>query len=399
MPLRSGRDAQRNEQKEREIRELLPIFARVPDLPPERMTEAVVAAGAYPARVTSFYVERILNGRPDDPLLDVVLPSVQESQAKQETWDANQDLAHRAVDSPFWSQKYPQEGLIRLNTFCSALCRYCYVREQTARRQSAKPIDLERIFAQLADDRARELREVILSGGDPLTSPPHLLKRIGAMFEECNEKRRQRRMVEVQLTVHTREPVWRPDYYLKNDQYAEAFASLRAYAYVFQVIHAREVTNEFRELVDLIAKCGSRKPLLLNQHPLFRGINASGAVLAELYEALTCAPSPIKPYYVVHPFDSGTLPKHRLSLPESQAVIQDLFRRVPGIMMPTLVVPTPCGKAYISPYEPLIPGTRKGRWQLRTKTGDLVDYVDLALADALPVLDNAATAALACQTN
>lgn len=361
-------------------KDLMLLLERVPGLPQQRILEAVEAAGAYPLRVTSFYLQEVLNGSPDDVLLDVVLPSAEEGETAAETWDANQ-ASVRIVDSALWSQKYAQEGLIRLNTHCSANCRYCYIREQTERRLPLDTKELERIFDQLAEERARELREVILSGGDPLTSKPALLSLVGKRLGYCNERRRERGMHPIQLTVHTREPVWRPDYFLQQwPEYEKAFADLDAYAYVFQVIHPREVTRQFQQLVAKISRAGNRSALLLNQHPLFRGINADTAILVELYQRLAEGLAPVKPYYVVHPFDSGTLARHRLPLPESQRLMQELFKSVPGILMPTLVVPTALGKAYVSPFEPLIPGSAPGRWRLRTKTGQEVDYVDLALA-------------------
>src|SRR6266404_442722 len=188
------------------IKDLRLILERVPGLPQERILEAMEAARAYPLRVTNFYLREVLNGSPDDPLLDVILPSAEERETPAETWDANQ-ASVRVVDSALWSQKYPQEGLIRLNTYCSALCRYCYVREQTERRLPLDTKELERIFEQLAEGRAREVCEVILSGGDPLTSKPVLLSLVGTRMRYCNDRRREHGMHPIQFTVHTREPV------------------------------------------------------------------------------------------------------------------------------------------------------------------------------------------------
>lgn len=202
------------------------MIDRVPTLPAARLEEAARASQVHPYRVTDFYLRRVLNGCADDPLLDVILPSDQELTGPAETWDQNQNLPARVVDSPLWSQKYPQEGLIRLSTYCSALCRYCYVREQTEKRQPASTEELTSIFDELSTPRAAELREVILSGGDPLTASPHLLSLIGDLLRLCNEKRRQLHLQSIQVTVHTREPVWRPDYYLSAaKQYESAFGT------------------------------------------------------------------------------------------------------------------------------------------------------------------------------
>jgi lysine 2,3-aminomutase len=357
---------------------------RIPSLSEAKIDEARRAALRYPFRITEFYLQNVLNGRADDPLLDVILPTDQESDSFQETWDANQTSADiKAIDSPLWSQKYPYEGVIRLTTECSSLCRYCYVREQTNRRRAASPIDIANIFEQLSHKQAADVREVIVSGGDPLMASPSILRLVGSSVANCNERRVASGMNRVIITIHTREPVWRPDHFLANwSEYKEVFSQLDAYAFVFQVIHPREVTSQFQELTFRITRAGRRTPLMLVQHPIFRGINDTVMLLAELYGRLAEGPAAIKPYYLVHGFDSGTLQKHRISLPETQAIVQSLGR-YPGIQVPTLVVPTPLGKAIVSPFQPLVQGSSPGRWKLFTKNGVEVDYVDLALANNL----------------
>jgi L-lysine 2,3-aminomutase len=373
-------EARVSQNRPRIYRDLKSLIVRVPDLQSSKLADALQAADQYPFRITSFYLDRVLNGRADDPLLDVVLPTSQEGLVQPETWDANQLADGRALDSPLWSQKYPQQGLIRLTTECSAHCRYCYLRERTAQRRPASKEEIAGIFRGLAHDRARDIREVILSGGDPLMVTPAVLQYLGGCFRLCNEERASRGAQEIRLNVHTREPVWRPDYYLSEwSRYMPAFSALGAYAYVLQVIHPRELTPEFEELLRRISDCGEQRPLLLNQHPLLKGVNADADVLAELYARLTDCNPRIKPYYAVHPFDSGTLPKHRLSLPESQTLMQELTHKLPGTMLPTLVVPTPLGKAYVLPYQRLVPGSAPGRWHLLTKTGVEVDYLDPGL--------------------
>lgn len=352
------------------------------NLEPHRLDEARIAARTHQFRLTRFYAENVLSGDANDPLLSLVLPSAKEVRSLAETWDRNQAEEWRIVDQPLFVQKYRHEALIRLTTQCSAYCRYCYIHEQTARRDPASSGFIAATFESLSKPAAADLREVILSGGDPLMVAPKTLSIVGSSLRTCNERRASRGMKPLCLAVHTREPIWRPNYFLDRwSDFEAAFATLGAYAYVFQIVHPREITPEFEELCLRIARAGSRSPLLLVQHPLFRGVNDSVKVLSELYLRLATAPAAVKPYYIVHPFDSGTLPEHRLSLPDSQRILQELHR-FPGIQTPTLVVPTPMGKCYVAPYQPLVQGSSPGYWELRTKNGDVVDYRDLAL---LPV--------------
>jgi hypothetical protein len=71
----------------------------------------------------------------------------------------------------------------------------------------------------------------------------------------------------------------------------------------------------------------------------------------------------------VHPFYNGTLPKHRLSITESQRIYRELVRR-PGCITPRLVIPTPRGKCPIGPNEQLV--FDGSEYVLTTKDGEVV---------------------------
>ena len=137
------------------------------------------------------------------------------------------------------------------------------------------------------------------------------------------------------------------------------------------VLHPREVTPEFVAACSTLAEVAgpTARPVLLSQHPLFRGVNDSVEVLTQLYDRLFSCSPPVLPYYLVHPFYNGTLPKHRLSVAESQKIYRELARR-PGCITPRLVVPTPLGKCQIGPYDEL---QKSGEtYMLTTKNGEVV---------------------------
>jgi L-lysine 2,3-aminomutase len=126
---------------------------------------------------------------------------------------------------------------------------------------------------------------------------------------------------------------------------------------IINVIHPREITREFEEAccwLTSIERSG-RRPVLKSQYPVFRGVNDSAAVLEELQMRLLDLKSPVLPYYMVHPFYNGTLPKHRMDLAETQSIYRELMRR-PGVLVPRLVVPTPDGKCVLGANEELIDG-------------------------------------------
>lgn len=137
-------------------------------------------------------------------------------------------------------------------------------------------------------------------------------------------------------------------------------------------MHPREVTQGLLDtLVTLTDLAEKRKPLMMLQHPLFRGINNDARIITEMYDRMDAGDVVVKPYYLIHPFPDGTLPQHRLTLKESQLILRNLAS-APGTRVPLLTVPTPMGKCVIGPWQELV--DRGGYYILHTKDGVPVEY-------------------------
>ena len=338
------------------------------------VTDAMAATMAgiaqrYTFRLPRFYAEKILLNDIHDPLWALALPNQGElADAGEERWDAFQ-LADRAVNHPRWIQKYRYEALLRVTDFCSGLCRYCYLknRDVTPGRISHQEIDAMFDQAEQSPQR-RELREIILSGGDPLAVPAAVLEHIARRMDRLNKTVARR----ITVTIHTREPVWYPQRILGNTALHQALKQLSPASYILHVVHPREVTPELHQaMLSLTELADSRRPLMMSQHPLFRGINDNASIITEMYDRMDSGPVVFKPYYLIHPFPDGTLPQHRLTLLESQKILRDLAS-APGTRVPLLTIPTPMGKCVIGPYEQLI--DRGGYYLLHTKDSVPVHY-------------------------
>lgn len=338
------------------------LHDHLPSLSAERWFEAEQVSELYDFRVPSFYVENVLSGEADDPLIDVVLPSKEELEDGDEKWDSTPS-PYRASNSPFWIQKYEYQGLIRLTTICSGLCRFCYLKKKNAVTAVMRADDVDTLFDDL-ERRGHKLQEIILSGGDPLCAPTATLERIGSRMSRLHSVFATRVPY---INIHTREPVWDPIRLMARDGLRRTLSLIKPKTILLNVLHPREVTPEFVEACSWLADAnGTQRPALLCQHPLFRGVNNSVEVLEELYDKLLAVSPPVLPYYMVHPFYNGTLTKHQLSVKESQTLYKQLIRR-PGCITPRLVVPTPWGKCVVGPHEEL---QRVGdAYQLTTKDG------------------------------
>jgi len=354
------------------VDELRRVLTTIDDLRAEEMREV---AERYPFRIPRFYVENVLLNDPSDPLWQLALPGKAEIyDAGTERWDAFQ-LAGKVAEHPRWIQKYRYEVLIRMTNFCSGLCRYCYLKNRENIEGFASHIEIDEMFDQAERSPNKgELREIVLSGGDPLTVPGEYLEHLAERIDRLN------RMLaggagggrRITVTVHTREPVWFPNRVMRTKGLLAGLRKLRPSSYILHVVHPREVTRELLDsLVVLTDLAEKRKPLMMMQHPLFRGINDDAAVITEMYDRMDAGNVVVKPYYLIHPFPDGTLPEHRLTLKESQRILRGLAS-APGTRVPLLTVPTPMGKCVIGPWEELV--DRGGYYLLHTKDGVAVEY-------------------------
>jgi lysine 2,3-aminomutase len=347
-----------------ELRALLPA---IDDGRAEEMRQTMAR---YPFRIPRYYIQQVLRNDPADPLWDLAIPGKTELlDAGTERWDAFQ-LAERVMDHPRWIQKYAYEVLLRTTNFCSGLCRYCYLKNRESIEGFLTHQEIDAMFdAAERSPHRRALREIVLSGGDPLTVPGEHLGHMADRIDRLNATVARR----ITVTIHTREPVWAPLRVMRTTRLLEGLARLKPSSYILHVVHPREVTPGLLECMAVLSGLGreARRPLMMTQHPLFRGINNDARTITDMYDALDSGDVVVKPYYLIHPFPDGTLPQHRLRLPESQEILRALGS-APGTRVPLLTVPTPMGKCVVGPYEQLV--DRGGYYVLYTKDSVPVEY-------------------------
>ncbi|NNM85839.1 MAG: hypothetical protein HKL96_08825 [Phycisphaerales bacterium] len=348
------------------ISQLREIFGAISDGQASMMQQV---ADRYTFRIPRFYLTHVLTNDPADPLWELALPGAAElGDPGTERWDAFQ-LPEKAVEHPRWVQKYRYEALLRITDYCSGLCRYCYLKNRDVTPGCISHHEIDDMFTQAeASPHRHRLRELIFSGGDPLAAPAAVIEHLADRVQRLN-KMVQRRIT---VSIHTREPVWNPDSVIERGHLLPALAKLAPSSYVLHVVHPREVTPELLQAMHaLVTNAVERPPLMMCQHPLFKGISDDAAIITEMYDRLDSGPVVMKPYYLIHPFPDGTLPQHRLTLLESQQILRKLAS-APGTRVPLLTVPTPMGKCVIGPWEELV--DRGGHYLLHTKDGVPVKY-------------------------
>jgi lysine 2,3-aminomutase len=219
-------------------------------------------------------------------------------------------------------------------------CRFCFRREQVG--PDGGLLSEAELAAAYDWFRARPaIREVILTGGDPLMLSPRRLGEIVAALSAIPH-------IEI-LRVHTRVPVADPQ--RLTEALAAALETEKSMWLVVHANHARELTEDARAALRRVLAHGIP---LLGQSVLLRGVNDSEAALEALFRAMVGAR--MKPYYL-HQLDAapGTARFH-VPIAEGQRLLAGLRGRVTGLAWPTYVLDIPGGHGKV-PIGPVYLGS------------------------------------------
>lgn len=281
--------------------------------------------GLFKIRATPYYAS-LAGGFPEDPIRRILMPKAAElaqgaQQMKDPLAEAENSVAPRIV------HRYSDRVLFLVTDFCSVYCRYCTRKHFTGQEQAfirsadyAKALDYIRSHPGI--------REVILSGGDPLTLSD---AQIGRVLEDL----RAIEHLEI-LRVGTRMPVVAP--MRITDSLVRV---LRASAPVYLMTHfnhPRELTAEAAKALSLLVDAGIP---VMNQMVLLNGVNNHPAIVQALSRRLLYLR--VKPYYMFQCDPSMGTDHLRTSIDDSLAIQRELWGHLSGLAMPTYAVDIPNG--------------------------------------------------------
>ena len=269
---------------------------------------------------------RALIQTPDDPIGLQVIPSPLELEtAPHERADPIGDDALSPV--PGIVHRYADRALLKPLLICPLYCRFCFRREHVG--PDGGLLDeaaLERAFNWLREHPA--IREVILTGGDPLMLSPRRLQHIMTELAAIPHV--------TTLRIHSRVPLAAPEKI--TDDLVRAMDTDKAVWLVMHANHAREFSPEGRAALRKIQRMGIP---VLGQSVLLHGVNDSEEALEDLFRAMV--ESRVKPYYL-HQLDPapGTSRFH-VPIERGRALLAGLRGRVTGLAWPTYVLDIPGG--------------------------------------------------------
>lgn len=296
------------------------VLLKALSLPASLLPAAEAACRDFPLRVPHHYLQRIVPGTLNDPLLRQILPLAEELSVTDGFGvDPVGDQQYMAV--PGLIHKYQRRVLLTLTGACAIHCRYCFRRHYPYTEANPAEDDWLASIAYLREHE--EVNEVILSGGDPLSLSDKRLTQLVARLEKIPHIER--------LRWHSRLPVVLPS------RLTPALISLWESSRLQQILvlhfnHPNEINSDIEQSLKLIT---GNTLTVLNQSVLLRGVNDDAACLADLSEKLFALG--ILPYYL-HLLDRTQGTAHfEVDDHCAQHIYHDLQSRLPGYLVPKIV--------------------------------------------------------------
>jgi lysine 2,3-aminomutase len=315
----------------------------------------------YAMLASDYYLSLIDPNDPDDPIRLQAVPDARELVvAAGERADPIGDHTHGVAE--LLVHRYPDRALLFPTLRCPMFCRYCFrkvtLNEETIRLRTALPAALTYLRSH------PEVREVILSGGDPLMLSNTALAGLLAALRTVPSVEH--------LRIHTRMPVTLP---MRVDgALATLLSRHRPLVLVTHFNHPKELTPEAEAAVRALVDAGV---VVLNQAVLLKGVNADSDTLAALFGGLLRWQ--VRPYYLHH-LDLTVGTSHfRVSLDEGIEIVRRLRGRTSGLANPTYVVEIPGGGGKVPVDSGWVVREGPGVWRMRGPLGGVWRYVDPAV--------------------
>lgn len=296
------------------------------ELTQEERAGVLLAGSKLAMSITPHFFAQIDPLDPNCPIRRQIIPRIEEGwTAPEELADPCGEDSHMPV--PGLVHRYPDRVLFLVTDRCASYCRYC-TRSRVVSGVGDQQLETQWEAAFKYLERTPQVRDVLLSGGDPL------------LFSDAKLEKILSRLAAIPhiqyIRIGSRIPIFQPQRI--TDSLCEM---LKRYHPIFISIHTnhpRELTTEVR---DGLAKLANAGVPLGNQSVLLRGVNDDPAVQKELVQKLVMCR--VKPYYL-YQCDLITGSSHlRTSVREGLEIIENLRGHTSGYAIPQFVIDGPGG--------------------------------------------------------
>lgn len=303
-------------------------------LSPQEKTQLKLVTVKYPLSVTPYYLSLININDPSDPIRKQAIPSFEEitlgSVGLEDPLEEKRDSV-----LPGLVHRYPDRVLMVLTDICPVFCRHCTRKREWRNGGWVRtPGEIKAMLDYIR--RHKAIRDVILSGGDPLTLSTRRL-------EDVISRLRQIDHVEI-IRIGTRFPVVLPQRI--DDELCEMLSKYGPIWLNTQFNHPREVTPEAAIACDRLLRAGVP---VSNQSVLLKGINDSVETQTKLCHELLKIK--VRPYYLFQCDEVKGTEHLRTPVETGIKIIEGMRGHTSGLAIPTFVIDLPDGGGKV-PLQP-----------------------------------------------
>jgi lysine 2,3-aminomutase len=296
--------------------------------------KALATKDLFRVEITPYFISLIDPDDPDDPIRRQVIP--QKDEILPFTGMMEDSLAEdRHSPVPGLVHRYPDRVLMLVTTQCASYCRYC-TRARIVGDPSAtfSRADFEQQIDYLK--RTPQVRDVLLSGGDPLTLAPKLLEELLTRLHEIPH-------IEI-IRIGSRVPVFMP--MRVTDELCEVLQRFHPLWLNIHINHPNEITAELAEACDKLTRAGIP---IGNQSVLLAGVNDCVHIQRKLVRDLVRIR--VRPYYLYQCDLVEGAGHFRTPVAKGIEIMEGLRGHTSGYAIPTYLVDAPGGGGKI----PLMP--------------------------------------------
>jgi len=323
----------------------------------EEVAAMDASKGRMATAITPYFATLMSRTDPNCPIRRQALPTLQEIHFSPHDL---LDPCAEDENSPVHGlvHRYPDRVLLLVTDKCAVYCRYCTRRRMVG--SSEKCITEEEMDEAISYIQAtKKVRDVLISGGDPLLLEDDHLERILTKLRKIPH-------VEI-VRIGTRVPVTLPQ------RITPALTNmLRKYHPLWMSIHfshPKEITKEVRRSCGLLSDAGIP---LGSQTVLLRGINDKPSIMKRLMHELL--KTRVRPYYI-YQCDLAMGTEHfRTPIAVGINIIEKLRGHTTGYAVPSFVIDAPGGGGKIPVGPTYLISQDKGRMVLRNYQGKVFEY-------------------------
>lgn len=305
------------------------------------------------SRLTRQIEDTIENFDGEDPVARQYVPDERELRVlAEEDPDPIGDEAHSPVKGIV--HRYPDRVLLKITDTCAVYCRFCFRKEMVGKGEGVlSDTELKAALAYIRN--TPDIREVILTGGDPLVLSVRRLKELFAKLEEIPH-------LDI-IRIHSRAPVVEPE--RVTDDLLELFETCgKALYLVLHINHAQEINDAVKDALKALNKTGT---VLLSQSVLLKDINNNAETLETLFRTLIA--NRVKPYYLHHPDMAPGTSHFRVSVTEGQKLMLQLQGRLSGLAQPRYVLDIPGGHGKVPINPCYLEELKSGQYNIKDYKG------------------------------